>query len=51
MRSGDQRPRNYEEYNKQSKKKEVDAELVQKQMANMKKMLHNLETLVNEDIF
>ena len=51
MRSGDQRPRTYEEYSQQTKKKEMDAELVHKQIANMKKMLQSLEALVNEDIF
>jgi hypothetical protein len=48
MRSGDQRPRAFDEY---TKKQSSSSEADKKQMRSVKKQLQNLETLVSEDVF
>ena len=51
LRSGDQRPRAYDDYNNKQNQKSGETNMVLKQMDSMKKNLQGLETLVNEDIF
>ena len=52
MRSGDQRPRAMEDYNKTQKNIGHDqAEIIMKQVNNLKKEMQNLDTIVTEDIF
>ena len=57
MRSGDQRPRAMEDYNKTQKVINVpsighdQAEIIMKQVNNLKKEMQNLDTIVTEDIF
>ena len=52
LRSGDQRPRALDDYNKNQKSlSQPEVDIIMKQVNNLKKGMQNLDTIVTEDIF